>query len=164
MIKLKIKYNSNYDGVFYSWYMIYLLHCAVLTLSNVMWSLGTRKLLQIDENVWKLRKCAVWAVEFNVVLRVPLISIYTSDYVERRIELQENVDLYFHFPICLHCVVLNLVKHRDSFTFLPLIYTTLNVNVNSLHSPCGGGVEYLHRDPASRKRRRNGTKKGRAIA
>jgi hypothetical protein len=30
--------------------------------------------------------------------------------------------------------------------------------------PCGGGVEYLHRDPASRKRRRNGAKKGRAIA
>jgi hypothetical protein len=26
-------------------------------------------------------------------------------------------------------------------------------------NPCGGGVEYLHRDPASRKRRRNGTKK-----
>jgi hypothetical protein len=25
--------------------------------------------------------------------------------------------------------------------------------------PCGGGVEYLHRDPASRKSRRNGTKK-----
>jgi hypothetical protein len=25
--------------------------------------------------------------------------------------------------------------------------------------PCGGWVEYLHRDPASRKRRRNGTKK-----
>jgi hypothetical protein len=24
---------------------------------------------------------------------------------------------------------------------------------------CGGGVEYLHREPASRKRRRNGTKK-----
>jgi hypothetical protein len=31
-------------------------------------------------------------------------------------------------------------------------------------NPCGGGVEYLHREPASRKRRRNGTKKGRAIA
>jgi hypothetical protein len=31
-------------------------------------------------------------------------------------------------------------------------------------NPCGGGVEYFHRDPASRKRRRNGTKKGRAIA
>jgi hypothetical protein len=30
--------------------------------------------------------------------------------------------------------------------------------------PCGGGVEYLHCDPASRKRRRNGTKKGHAIA
>jgi hypothetical protein len=30
--------------------------------------------------------------------------------------------------------------------------------------PCGGGVEYLHRDPAGRKRQRNGTKKGRAIA
>jgi hypothetical protein len=33
-----------------------------------------------------------------------------------------------------------------------------------LINPCGGGVEYLHRDPASRKRRRNGAKKGRAIA
>jgi hypothetical protein len=31
-------------------------------------------------------------------------------------------------------------------------------------NPCGGGVEYLHREPASRKRRQNGTKKGRAIA
>jgi hypothetical protein len=31
-------------------------------------------------------------------------------------------------------------------------------------NPCGGGVEYLHREPASRKRRRNWTKKGRAIA
>jgi hypothetical protein len=31
-------------------------------------------------------------------------------------------------------------------------------------NPCGGGVEYLHRDPASRKRRWNGAKKGRAIA
>jgi hypothetical protein len=31
-------------------------------------------------------------------------------------------------------------------------------------NPCGGGVEYLHREPASRKRRRNGTKKGCAIA
>jgi hypothetical protein len=26
-------------------------------------------------------------------------------------------------------------------------------------NPCGGGVEYLHREPASRKRRQNGTKK-----
>jgi hypothetical protein len=31
-------------------------------------------------------------------------------------------------------------------------------------NPSGGGVEYLHRDPASRKRRRNGAKKGHAIA
>jgi hypothetical protein len=29
---------------------------------------------------------------------------------------------------------------------------------------CGGGVEYVHHDPASRKRRWNGTKKGRTIA
>jgi hypothetical protein len=29
---------------------------------------------------------------------------------------------------------------------------------------CGGGDEYLHRDPASRKKQRNGTKTGRAIA
>jgi hypothetical protein len=36
--------------------------------------------------------------------------------------------------------------------------------VTQAKNPCGGGVEYLHRDPASRKRRRNGAKKGRAIA
>jgi hypothetical protein len=36
--------------------------------------------------------------------------------------------------------------------------------IYGLKNPCGGGVEYLHRDPASRKRRRNGAKKGRAIA
>jgi hypothetical protein len=36
--------------------------------------------------------------------------------------------------------------------------------LSRLPNPCGGGVEYLHREPASRKRRRNGTKKGRAIA
>jgi hypothetical protein len=35
---------------------------------------------------------------------------------------------------------------------------------SSMGNLCGGGVEYLHRDPASRKRRRNGAKKGRAIA
>jgi hypothetical protein len=32
-------------------------------------------------------------------------------------------------------------------------------NPSECANPCGGGVEYLHRDPASRKRRRNGTKK-----
>jgi hypothetical protein len=36
--------------------------------------------------------------------------------------------------------------------------------VTCRYNPCGGGVEYLHRDPASRKRWRNGTKKGRAVA
>jgi hypothetical protein len=29
--------------------------------------------------------------------------------------------------------------------------------VQSVIRPCGGGVEYLHRDPASRKRRRKGS-------
>jgi hypothetical protein len=38
------------------------------------------------------------------------------------------------------------------------------ISTKVLDYPCGGGVEYLHRDPANRKRRRNGTKKGRAIA
>jgi hypothetical protein len=40
----------------------------------------------------------------------------------------------------------------------------VNDQSNGSRNPCGGGVEYLHREPASRKRRRNGTKKGRAIA
>jgi hypothetical protein len=44
--------------------------------------------------------------------------------------------------------------------FLLVHYVGGNWAIN----PCGGGVEYLHREPASRKRRRNVTKKGRAIA
>jgi hypothetical protein len=28
------------------------------------------------------------------------------------------MDLYFHSPICLHGVVLNLVKHRENVTFI----------------------------------------------
>jgi hypothetical protein len=30
-------------------------------------------------------------------------------------------------------------------------------------NPCGGGVEYLHRDPASRKRRRKGSLKSETV-
>jgi hypothetical protein len=40
----------------------------------------------------------------------------------------------------------------------------LCVCVRERVNPCGGGVEYLHHDPASRKRRRNGTIIGCAIA
>jgi hypothetical protein len=36
---------------------------------------------------------------------------------------------------------------------------TNRLSYGAAEYPCGGGVEYLHRDPASRKRRRNGTKK-----
>jgi hypothetical protein len=46
---------------------------------------------------------------------------------------------------------------------LPLRYPAfafhIKLEVCYYFNPCGGGVEYLHRDPASRKRRRNGTKK-----
>jgi hypothetical protein len=40
----------------------------------------------------------------------------------------------------------------------------LHLSLTPCINPCGGGVEYLHREPASHKRRRNGTKKGHAIA
>jgi hypothetical protein len=37
---------------------------------------------------------------------------------------------------------------------------TLTLTLSSIHIyPCGGGVEYLHRDPASRRRRRKGKSK-----
>jgi hypothetical protein len=44
------------------------------------------------------------------------------------------------------------------------LFNVSTVDSTALLNPCGGGVEYLHRDPASRKRRRNGAKKGRAVA
>jgi hypothetical protein len=46
-----------------------------------------------------------------------------------------------------------------------LLIVTKRESVIEVPYPCEGGVEYLHRDPASRKGRRNETeKKGRAIA
>jgi hypothetical protein len=45
-----------------------------------------------------------------------------------------------------------------------LIPLTAPHSSSIIRHPCEGGVEYLHRDPANRKRRRNGTKKSRAIA
>jgi hypothetical protein len=38
----------------------------------------------------------------------------------------------------------------------PLGLATVFYCLRWIRNPCGGGVEYLHRDPASRKRRRNG--------
>jgi hypothetical protein len=35
----------------------------------------------------------------------------------------------------------------------------MEVRLTQQLNPCGGGVEYLHCDPASCKRQRNGTKK-----
>jgi hypothetical protein len=58
------------------------------------------------------------------------------------------------------------IRHGDLIS-LPLLFKIrkwANKWVYGELNPCGGGVEYLHRDPTSRKRRRNGAKKGRAIA
>jgi hypothetical protein len=64
--------------------------------------------------------------------------------------------------VCMYVCVRggpNQPLHRDPQWSIVLV----GLSNHSLN-PCGGGVEYLHREPASRKRRRNGTKKGRAIA
>jgi hypothetical protein len=39
-----------------------------------------------------------------------------------------------------------------------LMSVNFPMDSNVTANPCGGGVEYLYRDPASRKKRRNGTK------
>jgi hypothetical protein len=41
---------------------------------------------------------------------------------------------------------------------------TAAIHIRPSENLCGGGVEYLHRNSASHKRRRNGTKEGRTIA
>jgi hypothetical protein len=49
----------------------------------------------------------------------------------------------------------------DERTLRYTVGETFGYSIHGLWSdvnPCGGGVEYLHREPASRKRRRNGTK------
>jgi hypothetical protein len=62
--------------------------------------------------------------------------------------LLEKLDLWYHFRASFR-ILLNLV-HSVKLNMLWIIITS---------NPCGGGVEYLHRESASRKRRRNGTKK-----
>jgi hypothetical protein len=74
----------------------------------------------------------------------------------------ENYHIYRATRKNTHMNNINRDIHNSIFKELCMIYTEQH---NSTPNPCGGGVEYLHRDPASRKRRRNGTKKkGRAIA
>jgi hypothetical protein len=48
--------------------------------------------------------------------------------------------------------------------FLCLCKVGVSILLDMAVNLCGGGVEYLHREPASHKRRRNGTKKGHAVA
>jgi hypothetical protein len=45
MMKLQIKLQFKYDGVLYNWYKNYLLHYAVLILSDVKLIFDIRKLL-----------------------------------------------------------------------------------------------------------------------
>jgi hypothetical protein len=58
------------------------------------------------------------------------------------------------------CVTRNIRVTVGSGVFCAVraevIYRGPSVITGYTEDPCGGGVEYLHRDPASRKRRRNG--------
>jgi hypothetical protein len=52
-------------------------------------------------------------------------------------EVKKNVDLYIHFPICLHGIVLNF-KHRDSFTLFTGFYVKDIKNQNDIHDKVKG--------------------------
>jgi hypothetical protein len=49
-------------------------------------------------------------------------------------------------------------NNERCFLFGPCrdVITEKSLEVSQCNSPCGGGIEYLHRDPASRRRRRKG--------
>jgi hypothetical protein len=71
---------------------------------------------------------------------------------------------YIKFSILYrgNCLLVNICECYSWDMALNIDYYSITCRTEV--NPCGGGVEYLHRDLASRKRRRNGTKKGRAIA
>jgi hypothetical protein len=84
-----------------------------------------------------IRKCS-YAVDIRCKFR---IKLFVSEYLYAFMLLGMCTCMFIRVSAYESvCVAL-----RHSFT-------------RSLY-PCGGGVEYLHRVPASRKRRRNGTKK-----
>jgi hypothetical protein len=62
----------------------------------------------------------------------------------------------------------NWLKNTQDYLLKRITYALpthhLQAAFHPIPNPCGGRVEYLHCDPASRKRQRNGTKIGRAIA
>jgi hypothetical protein len=58
----------------------------------------------------------------------------------------------------LHVVRIIYFRATDVFSVLwsdPRLYNEKTTITDSFN-PCGGGVGYLHRDPASRRRRRKG--------
>jgi hypothetical protein len=53
--------------------------------------------------------------------------------------------------------IIELLLETGYFLCGPCRDVIITRTVGAMNSdPCGGGVEYLHRDPASRRRRRNG--------
>jgi hypothetical protein len=47
----------------------------------------------------------------------------------------------------IYCPPRHAISAEECIEFFP---------ITGIYDPCGGGVEYLHRDPASRRRRRKG--------
>jgi hypothetical protein len=78
-------------------------------------------------------------------------------------EVGQFLTCSWEYSEIVHQLFIDFKKACDSVR-REVLYNILIVWGTHETNPCGGGVEYLHRDPASRKRRRNGTKKGRAIA
>jgi hypothetical protein len=57
-----------------------------------------------------------------------------------------------------HATIAELFEAVFSMWSVPRLYNEVqrHLGIARERNPCGGGVEYFHRDPASRKRRRNG--------
>jgi hypothetical protein len=59
-------------------------------------------------------------------------------------------------PIQLTYETMDETLEEDAFYTVRLSVIRDRTDKISESNPCGGGVEYLHRDPASRRRRRKG--------
>jgi hypothetical protein len=152
--KMYIQFRTN-------WYLDHYLH-----LFNSRDIISTAKCYLICCNCNKL---SLWEHERGCRTPWQGHNVWCSDHVDtgdilvhwRQNHLQKQTMPLYNLNCCWHSVL----HQTDLVALAAGMWKMLQGSVEyATANPCGGRVEYLHRDPANRKRRWNGAKKCRAIA
>jgi hypothetical protein len=119
-------------------------------------------LYHINRILFAFVECTYRTYVYSMLLKILPCALYTSPRQYRLCKADYVYLIYLMLQRQLSRLNGRTLDRRQ--VSASYIFEAVEIEVTLRLYPCGGGVEYLHRDPASRKRRRNGTKRGRSIA